>query len=140
MIWLVAGAVGCAAIAALLLLLARRNSASSRAPRPRRADVTGPARAAPTSPWAAVSIKPGSRACAAALARSNVRYLERSRPPLPLEGCDFTSCQCSYEHHSDRRRGSGEDRRLGVGLQSELYGSNGEPERRTRGRRATDIS
>jgi hypothetical protein len=88
-----------------------------------------------------VSIRAGAGACGAALELGNLRFLEDAAPVLPLERCDRAACQCSLQRFADRRRGEAGDRREGIGLKSELYGSAGEPERRRRhGRRATDHS
>lgn len=91
------------------------------------------------SPYTAVSIKAGAGACRAARELANLRFLEDAAPLLPLARCDLAACQCSLQQFADRRRGEAGDRREGIGLKSELYGSAGEPERRRRhGRRATD--
>lgn len=95
---------------------------------------------APTQPFAAVSVQPGMSACEAATAAAGIRKLRASAPDLPLEGCDKAQCHCKLQSHDDRRSGDGEDRRVGYGLQSELYGTGGETNRRKRrGRRITDV-
>jgi len=147
MMWLVGGAAALAFAAGIVLLLSRRSSAQRAAAQQRNlrrgsaandSAVTGRA-SARKSVWAAVSVKPGPQACDGAKDASNVRYLESAAPLLPLSDCDCSNCQCTFEHHADRRRYGGTDRRLGVGLKSELYGTTGEPERRERrGRRVTD--
>jgi hypothetical protein len=57
------------------------------------------------SPHHAVAVVPGPRACAAAQALSDRRFLSREAPALPLPGCDSGRCQCRYEHYDDRRKG-----------------------------------
>ncbi len=96
----------------------------------------------PRGPYAAVSVNPCNTPCAAALDTSNLRYLASAAPSLPLSGCNQSSCQCSFTHHQDRRGNRNEDRRIGIGLQTELYGASGETNRREkqRGRRAGDRS
>ncbi len=64
-----------------------------------------------SNPYHAVSIEPGSRACAAALAAGDSRFLSSSAPKLPLQGCTRPVCECRYEHYNDRRN-SGHDRRV----------------------------
>ena len=56
--------------------------------------------------WHAVSVKPGSGACAAAGAGRHERWLSREAPQLPLPGCTRPdTCHCTYQHHEDRRAG-----------------------------------
>jgi len=56
--------------------------------------------------WHAVSVKPGPRACDAALAGADRRWLSREAPMLPLPGCSRPdNCGCTYQHHDDRRSG-----------------------------------
>jgi len=62
-----------------------------------------------TSPFHAVSIKTGEKACAAAREISGKRFLSSAAPRLPLPGCDVRECQCRFVHHNDRR--NGKDRR-----------------------------
>ncbi len=54
--------------------------------------------------WHAVSVKPGANACNAAVSGKNRRWLSREAPLLPLPGCTRPdTCQCTYNHHGDRR-------------------------------------
>lgn len=53
--------------------------------------------------WHAVSIKPCTKACAAALKAEGVRFLAQDAPRLPLAGCDSSACTCRYRHYDDRR-------------------------------------
>jgi hypothetical protein len=62
------------------------------------------------NPYHAVSIEPGSKACAEACKHSGERFLASSAPMLPLCGCTAATCQCRYTHHNDRR--SARDRRV----------------------------
>jgi hypothetical protein len=56
--------------------------------------------------WHAVSVKPGPRACNAAVSGKNRRWLSREAPMLPLPGCTLPdACRCTYNHHDDRRAG-----------------------------------
>jgi hypothetical protein len=56
--------------------------------------------------WHAVSVKPGQRACNAAISGKNRRWLSREAPMLPLPGCTLPdACRCTYNHHDDRRAG-----------------------------------
>ena len=92
-----------------------------------------------TVKFTALSIMPGRVCCTAAQNQSKLRYLKDEAPSLPLRECDASRCLCAFAEHTDRRIARNSDRRMGIGLQSELYGSQGEPERRKRrGRRATD--
>lgn len=77
-----------------------------------RPNKAGPPAAAPRRPikkFHAVTIVPGPRACVAAHAQFNQRFLAREAPPLPLKGCECSRCECRYEHYDDRRNG---DRRV----------------------------
>ena len=57
--------------------------------------------------WHAVSVKPASGACPAAISGKNRRWLSREAPMLPLPGCTRPdACHCTYQHHDDRRAGS----------------------------------
>ncbi len=57
--------------------------------------------------WHAVSVKPGTGACNAAISGKNRRWLSREAPLLPLPGCTRPdTCQCTYNHHDDRRTDS----------------------------------
>jgi hypothetical protein len=58
------------------------------------------------SRWHAVSVTPGANACNAAVSGKNRRWLSREAPMLPLPGCTRPdTCQCTYNHHDDRRAG-----------------------------------
>ena len=56
--------------------------------------------------WHAVSVKPGTSPCPAAVSGKNRRWLSREAPLLPLPGCTKPdACHCTYHHHDDRRAG-----------------------------------
>jgi hypothetical protein len=56
--------------------------------------------------WHAVSVKPASGACSAAVSGKSRRWLSREAPMLPLPGCTKPdACRCTYAHHDDRRSG-----------------------------------
>lgn len=58
----------------------------------------------------AVTIVSGPNACALSKAVKDVRLLSLEAPRLPLIGCTSPdSCQCRFEHHSDRRAGPRRD-------------------------------
>ena len=57
----------------------------------------------------AVSICPGAFGCQAIRELEETRYLSGDAPMLPLRECDQETCECTYEHHEDRR--AEEDRR-----------------------------
>lgn len=89
------------------------------------------------SPYHAVSVQAGPRACKEARALADKRYLSDEAPSLPLPTCDARVCTCRYRHHSDRR--SGEPRReADIGIVSMEGKWSGLERRRTRGRRRED--
>jgi hypothetical protein len=53
--------------------------------------------------WYSVSVMPGKRCCAAAKQLAKKRWLSTAAPRLPLERCDQRTCECRYQHHTDRR-------------------------------------
>jgi hypothetical protein len=53
--------------------------------------------------WYAVSVIPGKRCCLAAKQMARKRWLSADAPRLPLERCDLRTCECRYQHHTDRR-------------------------------------
>ncbi|MFK8042399.1 hypothetical protein [Congregibacter sp.] len=144
MVLLILGLVALIGVAAILLRRPKKkhlqNNRRNRRKQPWKSTGKGSVQQAPSGPYAAVSIKPCPNSCAAAFETSNLRYLKSSAPSLPIEGCNSRDCQCSFTHHLDRRGNSDEDRRIGIGLQTELYGTSGETNRRKnqRGRRLGD--
>jgi hypothetical protein len=88
-----------------------------------------------TNPYHAVSVIPGSDACAAAYRFSGQKFLSRQAPRLPLPTCDVARCECRFKHYKDRR---GSPRRSSdMGMMAGTF--NGTERRRTRGRRADDL-
>ena len=90
--------------------------------------------AAPSNPYHAVSILPGTCACAAAYRFAGQRFLSRQAPRLPLPSCDSRTCACRFKHHKDRR--AGPRRNSDVGLTTMSFP--GKERRQSRGRRAED--
>lgn len=131
-------------IGVLLMMRSRGNGAKTQKPRSSGANTQERGKAQSVAkkssgPYAAVAIKPGKAACDRVHERGSTRYLESAAPTLPVLGCDSPNCQCGYEHHDDRRSDPDGDRRMGIGLQSELYAASGNQERRQRrGRRFGD--
>jgi hypothetical protein len=88
------------------------------------------------SPYHAVTVVPGARACAAAQALRDRRFLSRQAPPLPLPGCDSGRCQCRYEHFDDRRKGLRRAHDLAVSIDG--HDDTERRDRSKRGRRKED--
>jgi hypothetical protein len=91
-------------------------------------------------PYRATVIVPGAMACDAARELADKPYLdaEKSTPALPLPNCTAPNCRCKYVHRDDRRE-EDIDRRFESGMQTEMYRTSGQPERRgSRGRRKSD--
>lgn len=92
------------------------------------------------NPYAAVSIRCGKGACAAAKALSERRFLPGEAPITPLADCNAAHCDCRYVHYADRR--AGDDDRRSISLAgAEAYARAGNPERRRMrppGRRSAD--
>ena len=91
------------------------------------------------SPFKAVSIECTGFPCKAVAQLSGKRFLPQDAPSLPLATCDNPDCKCRYIHHEDRRTPDS-DRRVDIGLLTNLYGNYGEDERRKNpaGRRYED--
>jgi hypothetical protein len=89
----------------------------------------------------AVSIKYSRSGCSSVKALKSKRFLTRGKvPTLPVANCTSETCTCGYIRHEDRRSTQG-NRRAMFSMQSELYGVEGEKDRRAkRGRRASDWS
>lgn len=88
-------------------------------------------------PYRAVSIKPGTHACASAYALSTQRFLVGDTPKVPVQDCTERNCECRYRHHRDRRRASG-DRRAIQSYGASVAASGGDERRRSHGRRSED--
>jgi hypothetical protein len=76
-----------------------------------------------------VAIKLCTNACGAARELQNSRYLSGEAPKLPLPNCSKSDCACKYAHFSDRRD-IHEDRRHAYSMQTDLYDTNGNQNRR----------
>ena len=87
-------------------------------------------------PYHAVTIATGPRACAAARALRDQRFLSREAPPLPLKNCDSGECTCRYEHYDDRRKTGRRARDLGVSIDG--YDGSEKRIKAKRGRRKSD--
>lgn len=98
----------------------------------KKAPARGPA--ATNNPYHAVSVLPGTNACAAAYRFSGQRFLSRQAPRLPLPSCDVAACGCRFKHHKDRR--AGPRRNSDVGMVTAAF--SGRERRQSRGRRSTD--
>lgn len=70
----------------------------------------------PASPYHAVCIIPGARACAAVEELRRKRFLSREAPTLPLRKCNVAACECRYGHFEDRRNGQRRARDFGVSV------------------------
>ena len=94
----------------------------------------------PTGAYHAVSVKSGGCGCEAVNAMRGERFLTNGGrvPNLPVADCTAINCTCRYVHYDDRRSAQG-DRRAAYSMQSDMYGLNGDVDRRSlRGRRASD--
>ena len=90
------------------------------------------------SRYRAASILVSRCACDAVKIVEGKRYLAAEAPMLPLQDCSADRCTCRYVRHEDRRSSQG-DRRALYSLQTDLYGMEGQPDRRRkRGRRLAD--
>lgn len=110
--------------------------------RVKRSQIRTPIESAPRKSYRATSVVFEDDACDAVKAIGGRRFLksERNAPILPLPECGSPRCGCKYVHYEDRRDDD-HDRRLVAALQTQLYESGGETERRKhkRGRRKTDL-
>ena len=88
-----------------------------------------------THPYRAVSVMPGPEACTAAHSFTGQRFLSRQAPRLPLPSCDFSTCNCRFKHHKDRR--AGPRRGIDIGMLTSSY-TGKERRQIRRGRRAED--
>ena len=133
------------AIAAFLVVgRMRANSASTTkkpAAKTAKAKTTTAPPAAQQHPFRATSIVLGENPCEAARALAEQPYLDKDRntPLLPLADCTAARCTCKYAHQQDRRD-MDEDRRFSSSLQSEVYYTSDNKNRRIkrRGRRDYD--
>ena len=88
------------------------------------------------TPFHAVTIVPGPRACAASLDLREQRFLSREAPSLPLKKCDSSNCACRYQHHDDRRKGRRRVREMAISVDG--YSSDERRNKQKRGRRKDD--
>lgn len=92
-------------------------------------------RVEPLTPFRAVSVRAGYISCEAAKQFGSKRFLADKAPRLPLPECNCETCNCSYVHYPDRRRGFDRRKELGKAPVAATL------ERRFRpGRRATDAA
>ncbi len=120
----------------LWLLMRRGGSVKPQRPE-RRSDSGSSLTDSAAEPYRSVSIECRGEGCEQVAAMASQRYMLGHAPRLPLPGCDHSSCSCRYRHHSDRRAENA-DRRLPYSLESNLYTSTGDAERRTQFDRRTD--
>lgn len=80
-------------------------------------------------PYHSVSVETESSACKAQDKIKNTRFLSDDAPPLPLPNCQAKDCQCHYQHYEDRRDPHG-TRRNDFGLSHDLFGGDGQLNRR----------
>jgi hypothetical protein len=91
--------------------------------------------AKPANPYQAVAIIACKDACPAARQIAGRKFLARSAPRLPLQGCTRSgTCTCRFEKHQDRR--STEQREPYADARGIAYP--GVEKRLTRGRRKSD--
>lgn len=139
--------IGAGSTAVVLLVLYRNVQATGPSTPPSRVPRKSSARSqkrsvtSPGSPFRAVSIEPGPKACNAVKALKGKYFLMElgDTPELPLPACDTSKCGCRYSHHADRRAPDDEDRRDFASMRTEMHTQTGNDEhRKTKGRRATD--
>ena len=135
-------AISIAVIAAALgvLLLASRRGPRSAGVYPKKPSKHGLAgqEDAGRVRFPGVSVNAAPKCCLAAQLVEGARFHPDDAPALPLPGCTEKLCKCTYVHHSDRRSGTLDRRRL-TGLKKDyllFFGC--EDHREGRGRRASD--
>ncbi len=90
--------------------------------------------------YPAVSIRTFRQGCPAVESLKGQRFLPEEAPQLPLPNCTWASCNCVYAHHTDRRTGN-IDRRKMIGEEREYPLSMGRDDPRGgRGRRTRDVT
>ena len=133
------------AIAAFLVVVRMRANSGNTAKKLPAKTAKAKKRTAPPAaqqhPFRATSIVLGESPCEAARELAEKPYLDKdkSTPLLPLEDCTAARCTCKYAHQQDRRD-MNEDRRFPSSLQSEIYYTSENKNRRIkrRGRRDYD--
>ena len=68
-----------------------------------RADVQVRKKLAEKNKYRAISLVCGKRPCSAAKRMEGKRALVAQFPRIPLSTCDVNVCECTYQHHADRR-------------------------------------
>ena len=76
----------------------------------------------------AAAIRHDDCACSAVKEIGKHRFLASEVPKIPMPDCTAKTCNCTYARYSDRR--NMDTRRAPFSLESDLYASGGEPERR----------
>ncbi|MCH9027138.1 MAG: hypothetical protein IIA05_08505 [Proteobacteria bacterium] len=94
----------------------------------------GKKQGAPAGPYHSVTIKSSRSSCVTARALKGIRFLSKEAPALPLEDCDVATCNCRYEHHTDRRGGRRRGAEMGA---ANIPSMSGEEKRHERDRRST---
>jgi len=92
----------------------------------------------PASRYRGVQVVANADGCCRAVdAIAGQRYLPQQVPKLPLEGCDFANCQCTYQLFNDRRTDLRRASDISYDIASELHSAEN---RRTEsvGRRESD--
>jgi hypothetical protein len=127
-------------VALWLLLLASRRRPHSAGLYQKHVSKHGPAgkEAAGRVKFPGVSVNAAPRSCLAAQLTDGARFHPDDAPALPLPGCTEKHCKCTYVHHSDRRSGTLDRRRLSGLKQDYLLFFGREDHREGRGRRASD--
>ena len=77
-----------------------------------------------------VSIACADGCCEAVKSLADSRYLADEAPILPVQECNRATCNCTYEHHADRRSDTVDRREAATGVSDE--------QRVRAGRRKTD--
>jgi hypothetical protein len=91
-----------------------------------------------TSPYHAVAIRCGKKACQAAQDKLGERHLSSDSPFLPLDQCDRPDqCECRYQHYEDRRSDSRRSSEQGLPAQTD---SERVERRYAKDRRAQDVA
>ena len=135
-------AISVAAIAVVLcvFMLAFRRGSHSAAVHPKHVTKHGVAGQSDSgrAKFPGVSVNAAPRACLAAKLVDGARFHPDDAPALPLPGCTEKHCKCTYVHHSDRRSGTLDRRRLNSHKEDSPVFFGHEDYREGCGRRASD--
>ena len=130
-------------VLAFWLFYPRRAKRSKKAAQKlRKEERLSAARSKQTHPYQAVSVASYGGGCSEVESIAGERFLVKTAPLIPLHGCASHHCNCRYVRHDDRRH-LGRDRRLGVGMVSEMFDTSETQNRRFQkspGRRKTDLA